>query len=111
LRLAAGEQARRVSMMRETKVIRAAVTIGTTFVHIVIGLLLMGFGGWVVVYQLQHPPHSDKIIIGGGVIVVLGALFMPTIFPLFRQIVVFIVPYVPLIGGKRAGDPPAEPKP
>jgi hypothetical protein len=85
------------------------VAASATLVHIVVGLLLMAGGGWVVAYQLQHPPHSDKIIIGGGCIVVLGALLMPTIFPVFKQIVVLVFPNgIPVIGGKRASDPPKD---
>lgn len=84
-------------------------TAGATLVHVVVGLLLMAGGGWVVAYQLQHPPHSDKIIILGAGVCVLGALLMPTIFPVFKQIVVLVFPNgIPVIGGKRASDPPKD---
>lgn len=83
---------------------------GATLVHVIVGLILMGLGGFVVVYQITHPPHSDKIILGGAALCVLGALLMPTIFPVFKQIVVLVFPNgIPLIGGKRASDPPAAP--
>lgn len=85
-------------------------TVGATIMHIIVGLALMGLGVFVVVYQLMHPPHSDKIILGGAALAILGALLMPTIFPVFKQIVVLVFPNgIPLLGGRRAGDPPAPP--
>lgn len=82
-------------------------TVGATIVHVLVGLALMGLGVFVVVYQLTHPPHSDKVLLGGASLVVLGALLMPTIFPVFKQIVVLVFPNgIPLIGGRRASDPP-----
>lgn len=79
--------------------------------HVVVGLFFMGGGAWMVYYAINHPPLNKVLLYGGGGTTLFGALILPTILPVVKQIVVFIVPYIPLIGGKRAGDPPAPPAP
>lgn len=90
-------------------------------VHIVVGLFFMLGGAWAVYYGFQHPLTAivngvtvtsiNKVpVYGGAGTVLLGALVMPTILPLFQQIFIFVqaVPIVGnFIGGRRATDPPA----
>lgn len=108
--------------LRETTVVKVVSSFGEAFVHIVVGLFFMAGGAWLVNYGLQHPVTSvangvtiqalnKPIVIGGGLTALLGALVMPTIFPLFKQIVVFVVPYaerVPVVGSllRRSTDVP-----
>ncbi len=79
-------------------------------VHVVVGLFFMAIGGWMVVYTIQHPPITKMLMYGGAGAALFGALIMPTIFPLIKEIFVFVVPYIPVLGGRRAADPPAPPR-
>lgn len=95
-------------------------------VHVIVGAFFMCAGAWLVYYGLNHPITSvvngatgqalnKPILIGGAATCVFGALLMPTILPLVKQIVV-VVQSVPFIGsfipgGRRASDPPASTEP
>lgn len=104
---------------RETRIITLARSFGENLVHFIVGLLFIAGGGWIAWYALQKEPHSDKLLYVGIGVAVLGAAIMPTILPVFKQIIV-VVQQVPvlgaILGGRRATDPqlpppPAEPKP
>lgn len=89
-------------------------------VHIIVGAFFMAGGAALVYYGLNHPiatvvngattqALNKPILIGGAVTCLFGALLMPTILPLVKQIVV-VVQGFPIvgnfIGGRRATDPP-----
>ena len=79
------------------------------FLNLVVGLVLMG-GGLVGANQtLEHAKdgHADHVLIYVFVgLAVLGALMLPGIFSVVKPIFVLIFPNgIPLIGGRRQGDP------
>lgn len=87
-----------------------AIDAGTKLVvQVLVGavLLFAGIGG--AFYQIEHPPVVKPALYAFLGLGVLGALLLPSIFPIVQQIVVFVVPYIPLIGGRRQGDPPSPP--
>ncbi len=79
-----------------------------------IGGLIAGFFGWCLYYEMRTPPtHTTHIAIftAGvftGLLVAFGRWFL---FPVISQTLVIVAPYLPMIGGRRAGDPPAPPTP
>lgn len=87
--------------------------------HVLIGLALLLGGGAGVAYTLEHAHdgHTDHpMIYFFGSIALVGCLILPSIFDVFWPRVVKIYVQIfpnglPLIGGRRASDPPAEPKP
>lgn len=87
-----------------------AIAIVSDIAHVIVGGVLMLAGILGAAYQIEHPPVVKGIFYPTVGVAILGALILPSIFPTVQKIIVFIVPYLPLIGGKRAGDPPA-PKP
>jgi hypothetical protein len=102
-------------MSRDTTIIKLASSFGENLVHVIVGLFFMAGGAWLVWYGVHHPDtvvvngvttqQFSKWFLGGGAsIALLGALFMPTILPMFKQIVVVVSPYIPVVGGRRAGD-------
>lgn len=107
-------------MTRETTIIKLASSFGENLVHVLVGLFFMAGGAWLVAYGVQHPltaivngvttQQYSKWFLGGGAgAAFFGALMMPTIWPLVQRIFIVVVPYLPMIGGRRAGDPPAPP--
>jgi hypothetical protein len=108
---------------RPTIVMQLATSVVDNLVHILVGLVFLGGGGWAAVWAIQHPPLNKTILYGGGIAALFGALLMPTIFPQFKQIVVFVVstgqqlPIVSAFFGRRSEDkgavvvvpPPAPP--
>lgn len=96
-------------MTRDTTIIRLASSFGENLIHFVVGLAFMAGGGWLVYYALHQEPHSDKVLYIGIGVAVFGAWIMPTIATSIRQLVVIVAPYLPKVGGQRAGDPPAQP--
>ncbi len=93
-----------LQQLRPSQSISAPVRV---IVSIMVGgvLMFVGLGG--AMYQIEHPPLVKPALYAFLGLGVLGALLLPAIFPLVQQIVVFVVPYIPFIGGRRAGDPPA----
>jgi len=83
----------------------AAVPIGAA--------IIAGFG-WCLWFEMRSPPtHTTHIgIFSGGILlgllVAFGRWFL---FPVLTQTFVIIGPYLPKVGGRRAGDPPAPPTP
>ncbi len=80
-------------------------------IRIPIGLLCLAGGGWLVAFQSKHPPANTLLVIIGTVFAFLGLCFMPYIFPIVKQVIVVVMPFVPIPGGRRAGDLPPDPKP
>ena len=82
-------------------------------IAIVVGSAFLAVGLFGFIYQIEHPP-VQKWVIGPCVgMAVLGALLLPSVFaiafPRVKQIFILIFPNgVPLIGGRRASDPPTE---
>lgn len=79
--------------MRDTTVVKIASEAS----RLLTGLILMAGGGAVIWYQLVHPPHSDKIILAAGGVCLFGALIMPSILPVFKDIVATVAPYLPFV--------------
>lgn len=119
------EQRLRADPPRSTRSSSTALIVGTVksfgeaFVHVLVGAVFMAGGIWLIAYAIQHPTSvvvngvttqsfNKLLLYGGGGATLFGALLMPTILPLVKQIIVVIVPYIPMLGGRRATDPPAE---
>lgn len=78
--------------------------------QVVVGLFFMTGGFFVARAGLQGEPHNDKLLYLGIGLAVFGALVFPGIFSVVQPIYVMIFPNgIPLLGGKRASDPPAPP--
>lgn len=96
-------------MTRETTVIKLAESFGRNLVSFIVGLLFIAGGGWLVRYSIRVEPHSDKLLWTGVAIAVGGASIMPSILPKVKEIIVIVqaFPVVgPMLGGRRATDPP-----
>jgi predicted Co/Zn/Cd cation transporter (cation efflux family) len=87
--------------------------------NVVMGLALLVGGGWLAVYEQQHPPvHSGHLYVGIG-LALLGALLInPTpIINSVKQVVIVIAPIIPWskAGQSRrtsgAVTPPDDPEP
>lgn len=88
---------------------RRAVSVWVQILNAVIGLILLAFGGYFLYQEMQHPPtHTAHVFLFAG-IAILGALVIrpDPLFAVIRQVFVLAGPYIPVIGGRRAGDPPA----
>lgn len=98
-------------MTRDTTIIKLAnlaSSFGENLVHFIVGLIFIAAGAWVGYYALHQEPHSDKLLYVGIGLGMFGALLMPTILPVVKQIIVVVqaVPVVgAMLGGKRATDP------
>lgn len=82
-------------------------------VNVLVGLALFAFGWFFLWMEQRTPPvHSGHVYLFAG-IAILGALVIrpDPIFAVIKQAVIIVGPYIPIIGGRRAGDPPADPKP
>jgi hypothetical protein len=82
-------------------------------VNVLVGLALFAFGAFFLFLEVRTPPmHSGHVYLFAG-IAILGALVIrpDPIFFALKQVVVIVGPYIPVIGGRRAGDPPAPPAP
>jgi hypothetical protein len=99
-------------MTRETTIIKLASSFGENLVHFIVGLLFIAGGAWIVRYALHTEPHSDKLLYVGIGVALLGAAIMPTILPVFKQIIV-VAQGIPVLGavlgGRRATDPQGPP--
>lgn len=94
-------------MTRASVVIRIVERVGASLLQALVGLAFMGAGGYTAWYGLQHEQQT-LVYVGLGV-ALLGAMVLPSIFPVFQRIIVFVAPYLPLVGGRRKDDPPAAP--
>lgn len=92
----------------ELKIERA----GLSLARFVTGLVLIAFGGAFDWLEYKEPPpvHTTHLAIFTG-IALLGVLVAAGrfVFPVLQQVIVIAGPYIPRIGGNRAGDPPAPP--
>ena len=86
--------------------IRIAEGIAGIASKIVAGLIFMVGGGWLAHYSLGKEDHT-MVYVGIGV-AVFGAMLLPSIFDTAQKIYITFFPNgLPIIGGRRAGDPPA----
>lgn len=75
------------------------------WVSLVMGLAFLVGGGWLAVYEVQHPPtHSGHLYVFIG-IALLGALLInPTpILNSVKQVVVIILPIIPWSKAQQMG--------
>lgn len=78
---------------------------------VIVGSAFLAAGLFGFIYEIRHQ-RVDKWIIGPSVgLAILGALMLPSVFaisfPRVKQIFVLVFPNgLPIIGGRRAGDPP-----
>lgn len=79
----------------------------------IIGLALFAFGAWFDYLEMKSPPVHTSHIVLFAAIAFIGALSIrpDPIITVIKQLVVIAAPYVPMIGGRRANDPPAPPNP
>lgn len=83
---------------------------GVTLLQLVVGLVFLAGGIVLAGYAFTHEQHTVGFV-GIGV-AVFGALVLPGLFTVVKPILIFVFPNgIPIIGGKRATDPPADPKP
>lgn len=62
-----------------------------------------------IALEAKQSPHWTHIAgFGGAAVLGLCIPFWPIVFPVAQKIKVFIMPYIPVVGGRRAGDPPAD---
>jgi hypothetical protein len=96
--------------MRASQALTAIAAAGQAIAQAFVGLVFMGGGGYVAFTALQSEPHDNKVLYAGLGAALFGALVFPSIFPIAQKIYVFVFPNgLPLLGGKRSGDPPAPP--
>lgn len=92
----------------EVKVISTA----TLVLCLVVGLAFATFCCYLLFLDVREPGelHTTHIALclGGAVFGILFALPKQSV-PLVQKIFVIFGPYIPVIGGRRAGDPPAPP--
>ena len=83
--------------------------------HIIVGVFLLLGGAAGAAYLLEHPPIIKPLVYLFVIIALFGALLLPGILVMTKQIVVFVQPYlqnVPVFGqvfGRRDGDVPKAP--
>ena len=81
-----------------------------TIANALVGLALFAFGAFFLYREMTTPPtHNGHVYLFAG-IAILGALVVrpdPIVTGL-KQVIVIVGPYIPVIGGRRAGDPPAK---
>lgn len=78
-------------------------------IRIPIGLLCLIGGFWGIGYEAKHPPANTIIIVVATAFAFLGLCFMPYIFTIVKQVIVVVMPFVPIPGGRRQGDLPPNP--
>jgi hypothetical protein len=94
-------------MTRDTTIIKVVSSFGENLVHFIVGMMFIAGGAWIVRYALHTEPHSDKLLYVGIGVAILGAAIMPTILPVFKQIIVVVqgLPVVGvMLGGRRTGE-------
>lgn len=74
-----------------------------------VGLAIAAMGVLLLVTEIRTPPfHATHIYIAAGFIFFGALLIVPSaVTSGLRSVVLIVGPYVPVIGGRRAGDPPA----
>lgn len=79
-------------------------------IGMLVGLALVAVGVGVLVKELQVPPvHSAHVYIASGLIFFGALLIVPSVVTgSIRDIIVYVGPYIPVLGGRRAGDPPIQ---
>lgn len=83
----------------------------STIVTWAFGVLLAGLGTYVVIADVHLIFHGSadartiNLWIGCGLIFTGGLIIVPAPF---KAIIVLIAPYLPIIGGRRQGDPPGD---
>lgn len=95
----------RPSVPTEVKVVTA---ITGSISQLVTGLIFIAGGAWLTWHSLNIENHT-MVYVGIGV-AVFGAMLMPSIFPVAKSIYITFFPNgLPILGGRRAGDPPIPP--
>jgi hypothetical protein len=90
---------------------RRAVSIWVQILNAIIGLILMAFGGYFLWMEMKTPPTHSAHVYFFAAIAILGALVIrpDPLFAVIKQVFIIAGPYIPVIGGRRIGDPPAPP--
>lgn len=85
-----------------------ALTTGEHALCLFVGLGLAASGGFFEFLEMKSPPTHTGHIIAFGIWTLFGvAVALPKqVFPIVQQIFVIAGPYIPVIGGRRASDPP-----
>jgi hypothetical protein len=104
------EGGRRSSQTITMKMVSAWQIVLANIVQLLIGTVFVGGGGWLAYYSLAKENHM-MVYVGIGVSV-FGAMLLPSVFPVARNIYITFFPNgLPLIGGRRQGDPPSPDQP
>lgn len=89
-----------------------ALSAVTVVLCLLVGLVFAGACGYFLYLDMKEPgpPHSLHIalFLSGMLVGILIAL-PKQVFPIIQKIVVIVTPFVPVIGGRRIGDPPSSP--
>lgn len=74
-----------------------------------VGLGIAGVGVLLLVTEIRTPPfHVSHIYIAAGFIFFGALLIVPSaVTGGLKSVIVIVGPYIPVIGGRRSGDPPA----
>lgn len=100
---------------RTSTTIRFVEAIGSSLRSILVGLMLFVPGAWFFYVEINEATPGEKIHAGHlwiavGLMVAGGIAIQPPFGDKLTSIFIAVVPYIPIIGGKRAGDlPPTEP--
>jgi len=92
---------------------RIADAVGGGLYRLIGGAILFVPGGFLLLRELNHNYSCDEqlrtapLAIAVGLMLCGALVVTPSLGPAISSIVVTVAPYVPWIGGKRAGDPPA----
>lgn len=96
--------------MRPSAIIRVVEESLGAIVKTCVGGAAVAGGAWLVKHSLEQEDH--KLAFVGVGVAVLGGLIVPSIWGAVKPVLVFVFPNgIPLIGGRRATDPAAPPKP
>jgi len=81
----------------------------STILTAIVGLSLFAFGAWFDYLEMKTPPaHTTHIVLFTAIAFVGALVIRPDpIFAVIKQVIIIAGPYIPMIGGRRAGDPPA----
>jgi hypothetical protein len=94
--------------LRPSKVQTAMEVVVQPIVQILVGLVFLAGGIIITAQALRTEPHDKWLVTFGFSAAIGGALILPGIFTVVKPILVFVFPNgIPLIGGRRASDPPA----
>lgn len=82
----------------------------SAILNAIVGIVLMLFGTYFLWEEMKTPPaHNAHVFLFAGIAVIGALVIRPDpIFAVIRQVFVIAGPYLPVIGGRRAGDPPAD---